>query len=170
MAVAARAWRWAPCPLRARAEAKDIVDTAVAAGQFKTLAAPLQAAGLADTLKGPGPFAVFAPSDEAFAKLPAGTVEALLQDIPKLTPVPSYHVVKGHGRQRPCRSGRHRLQQRGDPCDRRRHPAGQLNRLFRVTASAKRTLRRCCAPQNTRPDTTRWERSTKGILSTVQTL
>jgi uncharacterized surface protein with fasciclin (FAS1) repeats len=58
---------------------KDIVDTAVAAGDFKTLAAALQAAGLVDTLKGPGPFTVFAPTDEAFAKLPAGTVEELLK-------------------------------------------------------------------------------------------
>ncbi len=59
---------------------KDIVDTAVAAGSFKTLAAALQAAGLVETLKGKGPFTVFAPTDEAFAKLPAGTVEALLKD------------------------------------------------------------------------------------------
>src|SRR5947207_143892 len=58
---------------------KDIVDTAVAAGNFKTLAAALKAAGLIDTLKGPGPFTVFAPTDEAFAKLPAGTVEDLLK-------------------------------------------------------------------------------------------
>ena len=61
------------------APTKDIVDTAVAAGSFKTLAAALQAAGLIDTLKGPGPFTVFAPTDEAFAKLPAGTVEDLLK-------------------------------------------------------------------------------------------
>lgn len=80
---------------RARAETGDIVDTAVAAGQFKTLAAALQAAGLVDTLKGPGPFTVFAPTDEAFAKLPAGTVEALLKDIPKLTSILTYHVVPG---------------------------------------------------------------------------
>ena len=58
---------------------KDIVDTAVAAGDFKTLAAALQAAGLVDTLKGPGQFTVFAPTDEAFAKLPEGTVEDLLK-------------------------------------------------------------------------------------------
>jgi len=74
---------------------QDIVDTAVAAGSFKTLATALEAAGLVDTLKGDGPFTVFAPTDEAFAKLPAGTVEALLQDKEKLTKVLTYHVVAG---------------------------------------------------------------------------
>ena len=73
----------------------DIVDTAVSAGSFKTLAAALQAAGLVETLKGKGPFTVFAPTDEAFAKLPAGTVEALLKDIPKLKAILTYHVVAG---------------------------------------------------------------------------
>ena len=73
----------------------DIVDTAVAAGTFKTLAAAVTAVGLVDTLKGAGPFTVFAPSDDAFAKLPAGTVEALLADIPKLTSILTYHVVAG---------------------------------------------------------------------------
>lgn len=73
----------------------DIVDTAVAAGSFTTLVAAVKAAGLVDTLKGPGPFTVFAPTDAAFAKLPAGTVEGLLQDIPKLTQVLTYHVVPG---------------------------------------------------------------------------
>ena len=73
----------------------DIVDTAVAAGSFNTLVAAVQAAGLVDTLKGPGPFTVFAPTDEAFAKLPAGTVESLLQDIPNLTKILTYHVVSG---------------------------------------------------------------------------
>jgi len=73
----------------------DIVDTAVAAGTFKTLAAALQAAGLVDTLKGEGPFTVFAPTDEAFAKLPAGTVDALLKDKKKLTEILTYHVVSG---------------------------------------------------------------------------
>ena len=71
----------------------DIVDTAVSAGQFKTLATALQAAGLVDTLKGKGPFTVFAPTDEAFAKLPKGTVEALLKDIPTLTASLTWHVV-----------------------------------------------------------------------------
>ena len=79
------------------AEKKDIVDTAVAAGNFKTLAAALQAAGLVDTLKGPGPFTVFAPTDEAFAKLPAGTVEELLkpENKEKLVAILTYHVVPG---------------------------------------------------------------------------
>lgn len=78
-----------------KAPAGDIVDTAVAAGQFKTLVAAVQAAGLVDTLKGDGPFTVFAPTDEAFAKLPAGTVEALLKDKEKLTAILTYHVVPG---------------------------------------------------------------------------
>ena len=80
---------------RAGEPAQDIVDTAIAAGQFKTLAAALQATGLVDTLKGAGPFTVFAPTDEAFAKLPAGTVDALLKDIPKLKGILTYHVVAG---------------------------------------------------------------------------
>jgi uncharacterized surface protein with fasciclin (FAS1) repeats len=74
---------------------KDIVDTAVAAGSFKTLATALQAAGLIETLKGAGPFTVFAPTDEAFAKLPAGTLDALLKDKAKLTAILTYHVVAG---------------------------------------------------------------------------
>lgn len=73
----------------------DIIDTAVAAGKFNTLAAAVTAAGLVDTLKGSGPFTVFAPTDEAFANLPAGTIEALLEDIPKLTAILTYHVVSG---------------------------------------------------------------------------
>jgi uncharacterized surface protein with fasciclin (FAS1) repeats len=73
----------------------DIVDTAVAAGNFKTLVTAVQAAGLVDTLKGKGPFTVFAPNDDAFAKLPKGTVEGLLKDIPKLKAVLTYHVVAG---------------------------------------------------------------------------
>jgi uncharacterized surface protein with fasciclin (FAS1) repeats len=73
----------------------DIVDTAVAAGSFSTLAAALTAAGLVDTLKGEGPFTVFAPTDDAFAKLPAGTVDGLLKDIPKLKQILTYHVVSG---------------------------------------------------------------------------
>jgi len=75
--------------------AKDIVDTAVEAGQFNTLATALQAAGLVDTLKGPGPFTVFAPTDEAFAKLPKADLEALLADKQRLTAVLTYHVVPG---------------------------------------------------------------------------
>lgn len=77
------------------ANAKDIVDTAVAAGQFKTLATALQAAGLVDTLKGKGPFTVFAPTDEAFAKIPKDQLDALLKDKAKLTAVLTYHVVPG---------------------------------------------------------------------------
>jgi uncharacterized surface protein with fasciclin (FAS1) repeats len=75
----------------------DIVDTAVAAGSFKTLATALAAAGLVDTLKGPGPFTVFAPTDEAFAKLPAGTLESLLkpENKAKLAGILTYHVVPG---------------------------------------------------------------------------
>jgi uncharacterized surface protein with fasciclin (FAS1) repeats len=74
---------------------KDIVDTAAAAGSFTTLVKAIQAAGLVDTLKGAGPFTVFAPSDEAFAKLPAGTLEGLLKDKAKLASVLTYHVVPG---------------------------------------------------------------------------
>ncbi|WP_425283362.1 fasciclin domain-containing protein [Methyloceanibacter marginalis] len=83
--------------MQARAAEKDIVDTAVAAGQFKTLASAIQAAGLVDTLKGDGPFTVFAPTDEAFAKLPAGTVENLLKPENKeqLVAILTYHVVPG---------------------------------------------------------------------------
>ncbi|MEO7105384.1 MAG: fasciclin domain-containing protein [Rhodoferax sp.] len=77
------------------AQAKDIVDTAVAAGSFKTLATALGAAGLVDTLKGPGPFTVFAPTDEAFAKIPKADLDALLKDKAKLTSVLTYHVVAG---------------------------------------------------------------------------
>ena len=77
------------------AQAKDIVETAVAAGNFKTLAAALQAAGLVDTLKGPGPFTVFAPTDAAFAKVPKADFDALLKDKAKLTAVLTYHVVPG---------------------------------------------------------------------------
>ena len=80
--------------LQAAEPMKDIVDTA-AAGNFNTLAAALQAAGLDETLKGPGPFTVFAPTDQAFAKLPAGTLEALLKDKAKLTTILTYHVVPG---------------------------------------------------------------------------
>ncbi len=74
---------------------KDIVDTAASAGSFSTLAAALKAANLIDALKGAGPFTVFAPNDSAFAKLPAGTIESLLNDIPKLKSILTYHVVSG---------------------------------------------------------------------------
>jgi uncharacterized surface protein with fasciclin (FAS1) repeats len=74
---------------------KDIVDTAIAAGSFNTLVKAIQAAGLVETLKGKGPFTVFAPTDEAFAKLPAGTLEGLLKDKAKLASILTYHVVPG---------------------------------------------------------------------------
>ena len=74
---------------------KDIVDTAVAAGNFSTLVTAVKAAGLVDTLKGPGPFTVFAPTDDAFAKLPPGTLDALLKDKQKLTSILTYHVAPG---------------------------------------------------------------------------
>ena len=82
----------------AQAQNTDIVDTAVAAGSFKTLAAALTAADLVSTLKGAGPFTVFAPTDEAFAKLPAGTVETLLkpENKAKLRRILTYHVVTGN--------------------------------------------------------------------------
>jgi uncharacterized surface protein with fasciclin (FAS1) repeats len=81
-----------------KAPTKDIVDTAVSAGSFKTLTTALAAAGLVETLKGKGPFTVFAPTDEAFAKLPAGTVESLLKPAnkQKLTAILTYHVVAGN--------------------------------------------------------------------------
>src|SRR5689334_25133734 len=88
---------WSSRAAGEKAETKDVVDTAVAAGNFKTLAAALKAAGLVDTLKGPGPFTVFPPTDEAFKKLPAGTVETLLkpENKAKLVGILTYHVVPG---------------------------------------------------------------------------
>jgi uncharacterized surface protein with fasciclin (FAS1) repeats len=73
----------------------DIVDTAINAGSFSTLVAAVKAAGLVDTLKGKGPFTLFAPNDEAFAKLPEGTVDGLLKNIPQLKKILTYHVVSG---------------------------------------------------------------------------
>jgi uncharacterized surface protein with fasciclin (FAS1) repeats len=112
---------------------KDIVDTAVSAGSFKTLTTALNSAGLVETLKGKGPFTVFAPTDEAFAKLPAGTVESLLkpENKQKLTSILTYHVVAversiGHDQdprrqglyqRRHRRQGRHRNDQRHHPRD-----------------------------------------------------
>lgn len=83
--------------IAATASAKDIVDTAADAGSFTTLVTAVKAAGLVDTLKGPGPFTVFAPTDEAFAKLPVGTVEDLLkpENKDKLVAILTYHVVPG---------------------------------------------------------------------------
>ena len=77
------------------AMAADIVDTAASAGQFNTLVTAVKAAGLVDTLKGPGPFTVFAPTDEAFAKVPKAQLDALLKDKAALTKVLTYHVVPG---------------------------------------------------------------------------
>ena len=77
------------------AQANDIVDVAVGAGSFKTLVAAVQAAGLVDALKSPGPFTVFAPTDAAFAKIPKETLDALLADKAKLAAVLTYHVVAG---------------------------------------------------------------------------
>jgi uncharacterized surface protein with fasciclin (FAS1) repeats len=82
-------------PARTAEPTKDIVTTAVEANSFNTLAKALDAAGLVETLKGPGPFTVFAPTDEAFAKLPPGTLEALLADKARLTKVLTYHVIPG---------------------------------------------------------------------------
>ncbi len=97
MAIVAVALLSVSALARPKAASKDIVDTAVAAGSFKTLAAALQAAGLVDTLKGAGPYTVFAPTDEAFAKLPAGTVDELLkpENKEKLVAILTYHVVSG---------------------------------------------------------------------------
>jgi hypothetical protein len=102
-------------------QAKDIVDTAVAAGSFKTLAAALTAAGLIDTLKGKGPFTVFAPTDEAFAKVPKADLDALLKDKAKLTAVLTYHVVQrqGDGQGRQGRQGQDGAGRRTDPGHRR---------------------------------------------------
>ena len=95
MTAAALMGALALAPTAAQAQDKDIVETAVAAGTFNTLAAALTAAGLIETLKGPGPFTVFAPTDAAFAKIPAAALKALLADKEKLTAVLTYHVVPG---------------------------------------------------------------------------
>ena len=96
------------------AQAKDIVDTAVAAGSFKTLAAALTAAGLIDTLKGKGPFTVFAPTDEAFAKIPKADLDALLKDKTKLTAVLTYHVVSGKVMAKDVKAGKVKTVQGGE--------------------------------------------------------
>jgi uncharacterized surface protein with fasciclin (FAS1) repeats len=100
LSASSLAWAGDSCPMAAathRSHSKDIVDTAVSAGSFKTLAAALKAAGLVDTLRGEGPFTVFAPTDDAFAKLPAGTLESLLkpENKAKLAAILTYHVVPG---------------------------------------------------------------------------
>jgi uncharacterized surface protein with fasciclin (FAS1) repeats len=91
-AVAQEAQGYGPA---AAAPAGDIIETATSAGSFTTLAKALEAAGLVETLKGKGPFTVFAPTDEAFAKLPEGTLDALLKDPKRLTAILTYHVVPG---------------------------------------------------------------------------
>jgi transforming growth factor-beta-induced protein len=95
MAVAITFGMLSTTSVKAKDREKNIVETAVAAGTFNTLAAALQAAGLVDVLQSEGPFTVFAPTDEAFAKLPEGTVAALLKDKEKLTQILLYHVVAG---------------------------------------------------------------------------
>jgi uncharacterized surface protein with fasciclin (FAS1) repeats len=96
------------------AQAKDIVDTAVAAGSFKTLVTALQAAGLVDTLKGKGPFTVFAPSDDAFAKIPKADLDALLKDKAKLTAVLTYHVVPAKVMAKDVKAGKVKTVQGGE--------------------------------------------------------
>jgi uncharacterized surface protein with fasciclin (FAS1) repeats len=97
----------------ALAASKDIVDTAVAAGNFKTLATALEAAGLVSTLKGPGPFTVFAPTDEAFAKVPKEQLDALLKDKAMLTKVLTYHVVPGKVMAKDVKAGKVKTVQGG---------------------------------------------------------
>ena len=94
-AAIAAAFLTVPATTQAQMYQKDIVETAVDAGSFTTLAAALEAAGLVEVLQGEGPFTVFAPTDAAFAKLPEGTVEALLADKEMLTKILTYHVVAG---------------------------------------------------------------------------
>jgi uncharacterized surface protein with fasciclin (FAS1) repeats len=94
--------------------AADIVDTAVSAGQFKTLVSAIQAAGLVETLKGPGPFTVFAPTDEAFAKLPPGTLDGLLKDKAALQKVLTYHVVPAKVAAASVKSGKVKTVQGGE--------------------------------------------------------
>ena len=96
VAIAVAACVALAAPAAAAAQAKDIVETAAAAGTFKSLAAALQAAGLVQILKGPGPFTVFAPTDEAFAKIPKADLDALLKDKAKLAAILSYHVFAGN--------------------------------------------------------------------------
>jgi uncharacterized surface protein with fasciclin (FAS1) repeats len=96
------------------AQAKDIVDVAVGAGSFKTLVTAVQAAGLVDTLKGPGPFTVFAPTDAAFAKIPKATLDALLADKAKLTAVLTYHVVPGKVMAKDVKAGKVKTVQGGE--------------------------------------------------------
>ncbi|CAG1018300.1 Immunogenic protein MPT70 [Burkholderiaceae bacterium] len=98
----------------ATVQAKDIVDTAVSAGDFKTLAVALEKAGLIDTLKGKGPFTVFAPTDAAFAKIPKADLDALLADKAKLTSVLTYHVVPGNVMAKDVKAGKVKTVQGSD--------------------------------------------------------
>ena len=98
----------------AAVQAKDIVDTAVAAGDFKTLAVALEKAGLIDTLKGKGPFTVFAPTDAAFAKVPKKDLDALLADKSKLVAVLTYHVVPGSVMAKDVKAGKVKTVQGSD--------------------------------------------------------
>jgi uncharacterized surface protein with fasciclin (FAS1) repeats len=98
----------------AAVQAKDIVDTAVAAGDFKTLAVALEKAGLIDTLKGKGPFTVFAPTDAAFAKVPKKDLDALLADKTKLVAVLTYHVVPGSVMAKDVKAGKVKTVQGSD--------------------------------------------------------
>jgi uncharacterized surface protein with fasciclin (FAS1) repeats len=100
--------------LSVQAFAADIVDTAVKAGNFKTLVAAVQAAGLVDTLKGKGPFTVFAPTDEAFAKIPKADLDALLKDKAALTKVLTYHVVSGSVMSKDVKAGKVKSVQGGE--------------------------------------------------------
>jgi uncharacterized surface protein with fasciclin (FAS1) repeats len=95
-------------------QAKDIVETAIAAGNFKTLVTAVQAAGLVDTLKGKGPFTVFAPTDEAFAKVPKADLDALLKDKAKLTAVLTYHVVPAAVMAKDVKAGKVKTVQGGE--------------------------------------------------------
>ena len=95
-------------------QAADIVDTAAAAGDFKTLVAAVKAAGLVDTLKGKGPFTVFAPTDEAFAKIPKADLDALLKNKAKLTAVLTYHVVAGKVMAKDVKAGKVKTVQGGE--------------------------------------------------------
>ena len=95
------------------AMAADIVDTAVKAGNFKTLVTAIQAAGLVETLKGPGPFTVFAPTDEAFAKIPKATLDGLLADKAALAKVLTYHVVPGKVMAKDVKAGKVKTVQGG---------------------------------------------------------
>ena len=96
------------------AQAADIVDTAIKAGNFKTLVAAVQAAGLVDTLKGKGPFTVFAPTDEAFAKIPKATLDGLLKDKVALSKILTYHVVSGKVMAKDIKPGMVKTVQGGD--------------------------------------------------------